>query len=128
MSLFDFFNAYLNPIKIIESKREYKEQMARVKALPEEYRFVFEKVQHYMWMHAGGDGMDMLKIQYDLIGLFEEGAAGGREVLDITGQDVAAFCDELLRNSGAKLWTEKWPQDLNRDIAKKLGKGRGKND
>jgi DNA-binding ferritin-like protein (Dps family) len=124
MSLSDFFNTYLNPIKILESKREWKEQMARVKSMPEEYQYVFEKIQRYMFMHAGGDGMDMVKIQYELIGLFEEGAASGRGVLDITGEDVAAFCDELLRNSGAKLWTEKWPQDLNRDIANKLRKGK----
>ena len=68
--------------------------------------------------------MDMVKTQYELIGLFEEGAASGRRVLDITGEDVAVFCDELLRNSGVKLWTERWPQDLNRDITKKFGKGK----
>ena len=124
MSLSDFFNTYLNPIKILESKREWKEQMARVRSMPEEYQYVFEKIQRYMFMHSGGDGMDMVKIQYELIGLFEEGAASGRGVLDITGEDVAAFCGELLRNSWAKLWTEKWPQDLNRDIANKLKKGK----
>lgn len=120
MSLSDFFNAYLNPIKILESKREWKDQMARVKAMPEEYQYVFEKIQKYMFMHSGGDGMDMVKIQYGLIELFEEGVTGGRGVLDITGEDVAAFCDDLLRSSGAKLWTERWPQELNRDIADKL--------
>ena len=120
MSLSDFINTYLNPIKIIESKREYKEQMARVKVLPEDYQYVFNKVQGYMFMHSGGDGMDMVKIQYELIDLFEDGIAAGKSVLDITGDDVAAFCDDLLRNSGAKLWTEIWPQKLNRDIASKL--------
>lgn len=124
MSLSDFFNKYLNPIKIMESKREWKEQMARVKALPEEYQYVFEKLQKYMFMYSGGDGMDMVKIQYDLIGLFEESAASGRGVLDITGEDVAAFCDGLLRNSGVKLWTERWPQELNREIAAKFGKNK----
>lgn len=120
MSPSDFFNTYLNPIKIMESKREYKEQMARVRALPEDYQFVFEKIQHYMWMYAGGDGMDMLKIHYDLIELFEDGVANNRHVLDITGKDVAGFCDELLRN--AKTWTESWPTKLNREIAQKFGK------
>ena len=124
MSLSDFFNTYLNPIKIMGSKREYKEQMARVKALPEDYRYVFEKIQGYMWNHSGGDGMDMLGVQYELIRLFEENAADGKNVLDVTGEDVAAFSDDLLRNSGVKLWTEKWPQKLNRDIAEKLGKGK----
>lgn len=121
----DFFSKYFNIKKIREEKREYKQQMARVKALPEDYQFVFEKIQHYMWMHADGDGMDMLKIHMDLIDLFEERAANGKHVLEITGEDVAGFCDELLRN--AKTWIEDWPQKLNRDIAKRFGKdGAGK--
>ena len=119
----EFFDKYFNIKKIREGKREYRRQMARVKALPKDYQFVFEKIQHYMWMHSGGDGMDMLNIHYDLIELFEEGAANGKHVLDITGEDVAGFCDDLLRN--AKTWMEDWPQKLNRDIAEKLGKRDG---
>jgi DNA-binding ferritin-like protein (Dps family) len=34
-----------------------------------------------------------------LLDLFETGAADGKRVLDITGEDVAAFCDELLRHA-----------------------------
>lgn len=115
----DFFDKYFNIPKIMEEKRNYKIQMERVKKLPEDYQFVFEKIQHYMWMFAGGDGMDMLNIQYDLIDLFEDGALHGKHVLEITGNDVAAFCDELIRN--AKTYTEKWRQDLNTDIQKKFG-------
>ncbi len=111
---------YFNIKKMIESKREYKAQMARVKALPEDYRFVYDKIQANMWMFAAGDGYDMLKIQYGLIDLFEEGAANGKRVLDITGDDVAGFCDELLKN--AKTYTENWRTKLNRDISARLGK------
>lgn len=42
--------------KMIGDKKEYKEQMARIEAMPEDYRFVFEKIQGYMWGFAGGDG------------------------------------------------------------------------
>ena len=76
-----------------------------------------------MWMFAAGAGYDMLKVHYDLIELFEEGAANGRHVLEITGEDVAAFCDELLRN--ATTYTENWRESLNRDILKELGKKDG---
>ena len=116
----DFFDKYFNIKKIRDEKRKYKQQMAKVTSLPEDYQFVYEKIQHYMWKYAGGDGMDMLKIHYDLIELFEEGAANGRHVLEITGDDVAAFADELLKN--AKTWTEDWPEKLNRDIAKRFGR------
>lgn len=106
--------------KIVGDKKEHRAMMARVKALPKEYQFVFEKMQKYMWNFAAGDGYDMLKIHYELIDLFEAGVADGKQVLEITGDDVAAFCDELLRN--AKTYTADWGKKLNRDIMKELGK------
>ncbi|MDR1253714.1 MAG: DUF1048 domain-containing protein [Oscillospiraceae bacterium] len=117
----EFFDNYFNIKKIIESKREYKRQMARVEALPKDYCYVFKKIQSHMWMFAAGSGYDMIKIHYDLITLFEEGAAEGKRVLEITGEDVAAFCDELLKS--AQIYTENWRGKLNRDILKKVGKG-----
>jgi DNA-binding ferritin-like protein (Dps family) len=119
----DFFDKYFNIKKIAESKREYKRQMARVESLPKDYQFVFGEIQKHMWCFAGGDGMDMLGIHYDLIDLFESGAAEGKRVLEITGEDVAAFCDELLKNT--RTYTEDWRTKLNKSVAKKLG---GKND
>lgn len=118
-----FFDNYFNVRKMIGAKREYKRQMARVEALPEDYQYVFKKIQSHMWMFAAGSGYDMLKIHYDLIELFEAGAAEGKPVLEITGEDVAAFCDELLRS--ASTYTANWRESLNRDIQKKLGKGKG---
>lgn len=118
----DFFDHYFNIKKMIVSKREYKQQMARVKALPKDYQYVFEKIQRHMWMFAAGSGYDMMKIHYDLIELFETGAADGKHVLEVTGEDVAAFCDELLRS--ASTYTGNWREALNRDILKKLGKGK----
>jgi DNA-binding ferritin-like protein (Dps family) len=70
---------------MIEGKREYKQQM---------------------WKFAAGAGYDTMKIYYDLIDLFETGAAEGKNVLEITGEDVAAFCEELLRS--ASTYTENW--------------------
>lgn len=102
-----------------EDKKEYRRQMARVAALPEDYRFVLEKMQAYMWNFAGGDGCDMLKTQYDLIDLFASGAAEGRHVLAVTGEDVAAFCDALMQ--GNRLWTDGIRRRLNRRLTRRLG-------
>ncbi|MEI7883807.1 MAG: DUF1048 domain-containing protein [Clostridia bacterium] len=116
----EFFDNYFNIKKMIESKREYKQQMDRVKALPKDYQYVFKKIQSHMWMFAAGSGYDMMKIHYGLIELFEIGVAEGKPVLEVTGEDVAAFCDELLRS--ASTYTENWREALNRDILKKFGK------
>ena len=104
-----------------QEKRRYRQMEARAKALPEEYGFVYRKIQHYMWSHAGGDGMGMIPILADLLELFEAGVADGKRVLEVTGADVAEFCDELLRTT--KTWTANWHEALNRDIARRLGKG-----
>ena len=107
-----------NPVayfkKVAREKREYREAMARVKALPEDYRFVYDKIQHYMWNHVAGDGMDMTVVLADLVDLFEQGAAAGR--------DVAAFCDDLL--TGAKTYQGTKQDALNRAIMGKLGSNR----
>ena len=62
----------------------------------------------------------MLQVHYGLIELFESGAAEGKTVLEITGEDVAAFCDDLLRS--VSTYTENWREKLNRDVMNKLGK------
>lgn len=106
--------------KLMGDKKEYKMMMARVDALPEDYQFVFKKIQNYMWNFATGNGMDMLQMQYELIDLFESGAADGREVLEITGEDVASFADELVAN--ARTYVAKYREDLNQSIMKQFGK------
>lgn len=114
----EFFDNYLNIPKIVKEKCEYKQQMERVKALPEDYAYVFRKIQKHMWMFASGSGLDMMKLHYDLIDLFEEGAAAGKHVLEITGRDVAAFCDELLRST--QTYTEDWRDKLNHEITRRF--------
>lgn len=104
--------------KMIGDKKAYKDQLARVEVLPEEYRFVFEKIQGYMWSFAGGDGSDMLKTQQELIELFETSAADGKHVLEVTGEDVAGFCDEFIRDT--KKWTDNYREKLNRNMLNKL--------
>lgn len=117
-----FFHDYLNISKMIKEKREYKQQMGRIDALPEDYQFVFKKIQRHIWQFVAGAGYDMMAVQYELIDLFEEGAAAGKDVLEVTGKDVAAFVEELLKNT--RTYTEDWRNQLNQDIMKKLG---GKN-
>lgn len=102
----------------VEEKRAWRRAMKRVATLPADYRFVYEKIVVYIWSFAGGTGMDMLKTQYDLIELFEEGAAQGKNVLDVTGTDAASFCDELIREN--RLWTDGLRRRLNRTINRRL--------
>ncbi|MBT2669129.1 DUF1048 domain-containing protein [Bacillus sp. ISL-4] len=76
----------------LESKKEYKAFMKKVNSLPKDYAFVFKKIQKYMWNFGYGFGEEII----NLYELFEASAAEGKHVLDVTGEDVAAFADELM--------------------------------
>lgn len=104
--------------KLIGDKKEWREMQARAAALPRDYRIVYDGSMKYMFKFAGGGGMDIVAILKDLLGLFETSAAEGRRALEVTGEDVAGFCDELLRN--ATTYTAKWHEQLNRDVQQKL--------
>ena len=104
--------------RILGDKKDWKRMEARADALPADYRIVYGEIKKYLWRFTAGDGMDIIAILKDLLDLFETGAADGKHALDVTGQDVAAFCDELLRN--AKTYTEKWHDALNCDVMDKL--------
>jgi DNA-binding ferritin-like protein (Dps family) len=105
--------------KIIGDKKEWRRMEARAAALPADYRVMYDEIKKYMWKFSAGGGMDIVDILKDLLGLFETGAADGKRALEVTGDDVAAFCDELLQN--ARTYTENWRDALNRDVRKKLG-------
>lgn len=109
---------------IKRDKDEYKVYLERIKALPDEYRFVYDKATEYMWSYSGGgDGYDMISLHANLLELFEISAASSKSVLEVTGTDVASFCDELLRN--AITYTEKRRDKLNREIRERLGGSNG---
>ena len=114
------FDDYFNIKKIIQSKKEYKQQMKRVNTLPPDYRFVYKKIQEHMWKFAAGAGYDMMEIHCDLLDLFEEGASEGKSVLEITGEDIANFTDELLKNT--RTYTEDWKTKFNCEIHNSLSK------
>ena len=112
----DFINKLIGDL---EAKKDWKEVQARTKTLPEEYRMVNEEIKNYVWQ--GGAGViDPSNLFKRLVELFEAGARDGKQVLEVTGEDVAAFVKELLR--GEKTLTENLQENLNKTIAKKLGK------
>ena len=84
---------------MIKGKREWRAHMARVKALPETYQFVYKEIQKYLFKVgpvALNEGTGLLS---GIVDLFEEGVASGKGVLEVTGRDVAAFCDDLIKDS-----------------------------
>jgi DNA-binding ferritin-like protein (Dps family) len=85
---------------IIDGKREWRAHVARVKALPPDYQIVYKEIQKYLFKVGPVEPAEGTSLLSGLVDLFAEGAAAGKGVLDITGSDVAAFCDDLVEGSG----------------------------
>jgi DNA-binding ferritin-like protein (Dps family) len=78
---------------IIEGKKQWRAHMARVKALPPDYQIVYKEIQRYLFKVGGGTLLS------GIVDFFEEGVAAGKGVLELIGNDVAAFCDDLVKDS-----------------------------
>jgi len=113
----------------IEGKKKWQEKwrahMARVKALPQDYQIVYKEIQNYLFKVGPvelTDGTDFLSgdLLSGIIDLFEEGAALGKGVLEVTGRDVAAFCDDLIKDSKtfADILQESVEQEANKEMKK----------
>jgi DNA-binding ferritin-like protein (Dps family) len=84
---------------IIEGKKAWRAHMARVKALPQDYQIVYKEIQKYLYKIGPVELNDGIGLLSELVDFFEEGAVMGKRVLEVTGNDVAAFCDELVKDS-----------------------------
>ncbi|MET9494489.1 DUF1048 domain-containing protein [Streptomyces sp. NPDC006552] len=85
---------------IIEGKKQWRAHLARVKALPPDYRIVYEEMQKYLFKVGPVDLLDG-PLLAGIVDFFEEGAAADKGVLELIGTDVAAFCDGLIKDSPA---------------------------
>ncbi|TDD48135.1 DUF1048 domain-containing protein [Saccharopolyspora elongata] len=83
---------------IIEGKKQWRAHMARVKALPPDYQIVYKEIQRYIFKVGPTDLLDGPLLS-GIIDFFEEGVAANRGILELIGNDVAAFCDDLIKDS-----------------------------
>lgn len=106
--------------EIVEGKKAWREHKARVKALPAEYQFVYKEIQKYFFKVGPvqmTEGTDFLS---GIVCLFEEGVAAGKGVLAVTGSDVAAFCDDLIKDT--KTYAEIYQEAAEGEVKKALGR------
>ncbi|TYP74138.1 DUF1048 domain-containing protein [Paenibacillus methanolicus] len=102
---------------IIEGKKEWRVHVARVKALPQDYQIVYKEMQKYFFKVGPVELTEGTGLLSGIVDLFEEGAAMGKGVLEVTGRDVAAFCDELIQDS--KTYADIYQQSIDHKSNKK---------
>jgi DNA-binding ferritin-like protein (Dps family) len=83
---------------IIEGKKQWRAHIARVKALPRDYQIVYKEMQKYYFKIGPVELADGALLS-GILDFFEEGVAAGKGVLELIGNDVAAFCDDLVKDS-----------------------------
>src|SRR5690348_7416679 len=83
---------------MIEGKKQWRAHMARGKALPRDYQIVYKEIQRYLFKVGPVDLSDGTLLS-GIVDFFEEGVAAGKGVLELIGNDVAAFCDDLIKDS-----------------------------
>ena len=97
----------------LDEKKAYRKNEKRAQALPAEYAAAYKDIKHYIFTTSGILSMQPL---VTLVDLLEEAAADNRRVVDITGPDVAAFADELVR--GEKSYRDQQSKKLNARMKK----------
>ena len=105
---------------IIQSKKEWRKHMARVKALPKDYQIVYKEIQKYLFKIGPVELTEGTGLLSGIVDLFEEGASAGKGVLETTGGDVAAFCDDLIKDS--KTYTDIYQESASREVSKAMKK------
>ena len=83
---------------MIAEKKRWRAHMARVRALPPDYQIVYKEIQRYLF-RVGPASLPDGRLLSGIVDFFEEGAAAGKGVLKLIGNDVAAFCDDLVKDS-----------------------------
>jgi DNA-binding ferritin-like protein (Dps family) len=100
---------------IIEGKKQWRAHMARVKALPPDYQIVYKEMQRYFFKVGPVDLADGTLLS-GIVGFFEEGAANGKGALELIGDDVAAFCDDLIKDS--RTYADIYQESISRRAGK----------
>ena len=102
----------------LEQKKQYRQYVARIDALPEPYRAA-AKAFHRYFMYQGGlvDGNVMITMFSDFADLWERAAADGTPIREIAGDDPAEFAETFVEAYTGKRWIDKERNRLSTAIA-----------
>ena len=101
---------------------ELKAFASRANKLPADYQAAWGEINHHLWPRSDFTGRNLMPILDGVLGLLEETSADGQSVQEALGDDIKGFWSALAGEEGAKSFRDKWREQLNNSIAKKLGK------
>jgi len=105
---------------MIQQKKQWRAHMRRVKRLPRDYQIVYHEMQKYIFLVGTVEFEGTASVLSGIVDLLEEGAAAGKDVLDVTGRDVAALCDELV--AGVRTYADISQEETDRAVLQAMEK------
>ena len=92
----------------LEQKKQYKQDKARIDALPGPHATA-ARAMHRYFMYYGGitDGDTLITMFGDLADLWERAAADGTPVRQIVGEDPVEFAETFAQAYSGKRWIDK---------------------
>jgi DNA-binding ferritin-like protein (Dps family) len=101
----------------LEQKKQYRQNKARIDALPEPYATAAKAMHRYL-MYYGGitDGETLTTMFEDLADLWERAATDGTPVHEIVGDDPVEFAETFAQAYGGERWIDKERARLSKAI------------
>jgi len=92
----------------LEQKKQYRQDKARIDALPEPYGSAAKAMHRYL-MYAGGitDGETLITMFGDFADLWERAAVDETPLRDIVGDDPVEFAESFAQAYAGKQWIDK---------------------
>jgi DNA-binding ferritin-like protein (Dps family) len=109
--------------KMLREKAEYRAYLALRESLPDDYRFVFQEIEKYLFCQVV-DG-SVMPVLMNTLESFAIAATDGRPVLSLIGEDAGAFCDNLIKEFNVKTWVGQQRDTLNKRIRGMMAETQG---
>ena len=93
----------------------------RMHGLPEDYAAAWDEIVQCLSAYADFTGRNLLPVLDGLADWLEAAAADGKSVREVLGEDAQAFCAALASGEGIKTSRDRWREQLNRSVKKRLG-------
>ncbi|WP_130177096.1 DUF1048 domain-containing protein [Cryobacterium sp. SO1] len=101
----------------LEQKKQYKQDKARIDALPEPYGTAAKAIHRYLMYYGGITDSDTLVTMFgDLADLWERAAVDGMPVREIVGDNPAEFAETFAQAYSGTQWIDKERARLNEAI------------
>ena len=100
--------------------REWKAFEARAQALSADYRAAWEQIKGNLFPYGDFTGRNLMPIVDADLGLLEEASADGQDIREVLGDDIPGFCAALAGGAGARTYRDRWREQLNSNVARKL--------